>query len=664
LKTILSLFILFITIIFCDTIKRDYALLIELNPNIANLNIVNKKNKIVDNVLLNNVLTKNKIYKIEKWNKIATKNDIYNGINFSNIYRIFISKENNYNLETIKINLELSEMINIVEYDYYRKVDYTPNDPRYNNQWFLQEINSNDAWSVWNTNIEIPGDRSVILASVDTGVNWQHEDIVGNLWQNLNEDADGDGRTIEYINGEWVLDPGDLNGIDDDNWDNNMSTLIDDLIGWDVSGTTYGDNNPDVPNNGSWAHGTHVAGLLAASSDNNIGIASTAFNASIMSVKCTNEDEDSGYIYNGYDGILYASKAGYYSSGFTIINCSWGGEGFSIFEQEMINMCAEEYNALIFGASGNENIEQAHYPSSYENIISVTALGQNNSWNNWATYHHTVDLGSPGESIQSCVNNGSGYSSWSGTSMATPVAASVAGLMKAMHPNWDAKQVETMIVGTANPIIYQVNPESYLENKLGSGRVDALNAIITPLFPKIDLSEIDIYIPNDTNNEINIGETIEFTGIFFNDPNWGSANNPSIAINCNSNQIEIQNPLTELTNIPSGEATINFNPIVIHFSDTLEPDLYNCELSFLSNEDSYIHYKKKFIIDFIVNQIPFISGDINQDDEVDILDVIICVNIIIELFEPSNYEILSSDINSDNLINVQDIILLVNIILN
>ena len=71
-------------------------------------------------------------------------------------------------------------------------------------------------------------------------MNWQHEDLVQNLWQNLGEDADGDGRTIEYINGQWVLDPDDLNGIDDDNWDNNMSTFIDDLVGWDVSGSSYG----------------------------------------------------------------------------------------------------------------------------------------------------------------------------------------------------------------------------------------------------------------------------------------------------------------------------------------------------------------------------------------------------------------------------------------
>ncbi|MBC86019.1 MAG: hypothetical protein CL677_02480, partial [Bdellovibrionaceae bacterium] len=123
-----------------------------------------------------------------------------------------------------------------------RKISYTPNDSQYNQQWFLPAINANDAWDLWDIdNGELPGNRNVILASVDLGVNWKHQDLRNNLWQNLGEDADGDGHTIELINGEWVLDPGDLNGIDDDNWDNNLSTFIDDLVGWDVSGDNYGE---------------------------------------------------------------------------------------------------------------------------------------------------------------------------------------------------------------------------------------------------------------------------------------------------------------------------------------------------------------------------------------------------------------------------------------
>ena len=640
------------------------VLLFHLDQSANDLKIFNSNQQLVDNDILNQFLLKNNVSKIEKWIEFASKEDQYNGINFSRIYRIHFDSDK-YNLSEIKLDLESLDCIDIVEFDYIRKPLYTPNDPRYNNQWFIEEINSNDAWDIWDIESdETPGNRDIILSSVDLGVNWQHEDLVNNLWENLGEDADGDGRTIEYINGQWVFDPGDLNGIDDDNWDNNMSTFIDDLVGWDVSGTSYGDNDPDVPNNGGWAHGTHVAGLLSATTNNNLGIASTAFNCSVMSVKCTNEAEDPSYITNGYTGLLYAAKAGYYSQGFSIINLSWGGGGYNLFEQEMVAMCADDYNALIFAAAGNENIEQAHYPSSYEDVISVTASGPNNAWNHWATYHSTVDLASPGESIESCVNNGNGYSSWAGTSMASPVAASVAGLMKSLHPEWMVEQIHTMIVATADPIIYEVNTEGYIQGKLGSGRVDALKAITTELFPKIELVDIDIIINDDDDGEINIGDTIEFTSVLFNNPEWGLAINPEINLSCSSTEINIINPMIELENIPPGEAMVNFEPIAIEFTQNITPDNYECILHFISNQDSYVQYIDSFSVVFEVNDMQVLLGDLNQDEAIDILDVIISVNIILEITEPTIYQSIASDLNSDGEINIQDIIIMINLILD
>jgi hypothetical protein len=248
--------------------------------------------------------------------------------------------------------------------------------------------------------------------------------------------------------------------------------------------------------------------------------------------------------------------------------------------------------------------------------------------------------------------------------MATPVAASVAGLMKSLYPTWDREQIGTMIIATANPIIYDQNPESYLTGKLGSGRVDALNAIITPLFPKIQLIETDIYIQNDNNNEINMGETIEFTGIFLNNSDWGIAMNPTISISCESNEINIMNDIITLDNIESGEAGINFEPIIIEFTTDINPDIYLCNIEFTSNTDSYIKYNEQFSIEFEVAEMPILLGDINEDSIVDILDVIICVNIITETLIPTVYQELASDVNQDDDINVQDIILIVNSILN
>ena len=656
-----SLLFLFTILFSAESDLKQSVLLFHLDETLNTLDMINKDGHLVDYKPLNQFLMSHNAYKIEKWSKFASEIDVHNRIRFAHIYRVYFN-DKAHPISEIKTKLEQLDCVDIVEFDYFRKPLYTPNDPRYNNQWFIEEINSNDAWDLWNINSgETPGNRNIILSSVDLGVNWQHPDLVNNLWQNLGEDADGDGHTIEYIGGQWVLDPGDLNGFDDDNWDGNLSTFIDDLVGWDVAGSSYGDNDPDVPNNGGWAHGTHVAGLLSATTNNNTGIASTAFNCSVMSVKCTGESEDPSYITNGYNGVLYAAKAGYYSQGFSIVNLSWGGGGYNFFEQEMMNLCANDYNALIFAAAGNDNVEQAHYPSSYENVISVTASGPNNAWNHWATYHNTVDLASPGESIESCVNNGNGYSSWAGTSMASPVAASVAGLMKSLFPEWTVPQIHTMIVATADPIIYEVNTEPYLEGKLGSGRVDALKAITTDLFPKIELAEVDMMMDD---GEINIGDTVELTYVLFNDPEWGASINPEINLECSSNDINIINPLIELDNMPPGEATINFEPMIIGFADNINPNNYECTLNFISNVDSYINYLNSFPIIFEVNDAQILLGDLNQDTIVDILDVIVSINIILEELEPTEYQNDALDMNQDGMTNIQDVILMINLILN
>ena len=417
-----------------NEIYRDNSVLFSLYKDVNPLLIDTRFEK-TNNEQINLILDTYDAEQVESWLKSATQNDFDGDIYLNRIYRITINKKSIDNLINMIDALENIDIIQYVERENIHKTFYTPNDTQYNQQWFLPEINSNDAWDFWDINGgNLPGDRKIILASVDTGVNWKHPDLVNNIYQNLGEDADGDGQTIIYSEGEWIFDPGDLNGIDDDNWDNNASTYIDDLVGWEVSGNMYGDNDPNPPSSGGWSHGTHVAGLLSATTNNNgIGVASTAFNCSILPVKCTADNEDNDYIYNGYEGILYAAQAGYNAEGFVIINCSWGGLGSNIFEQASINTVHNNYNAIIFAAAGNGSDSgwgqayEAQYPCSYENVISVTALGYNGSWNYWATYHESVDLGSPGEDIRSTTNNN--YQSWDGTSMASPVAASCAGLL-------------------------------------------------------------------------------------------------------------------------------------------------------------------------------------------------------------------------------------------
>ena len=322
-----------------------------------------------------------------------------------------------------------------------------------------------------------------------------------------------------------------------------------------------------------------------------------------MSVKVSRENQDNDvYITDGYDGILYAAKAGHYSSerGFAIINNSWGGGGYSQFEYATIEVSHDTYNAVIVAAAGNGatdggwgEAEEIHYPSSYNHVISVTALGTNDRWNHWATYHETVDLGSPGEGIMSTkIQNGTetyAYASWDGTSMASPVAASCIGLLSSFNSDWGNEQLETMIVATADPRTYTVNTEGYLQGKLGAGRVDVYRSLLTPLFPKIDIAAIDYeIIGGNSDNIIDAGESLNLSTILLNDPEWGEAINPSITLNSLSNYITVTNPDQSISNIVSGDVYINdSNPFEVLISENIPVGEYELELSFSSNETSY-----------------------------------------------------------------------------
>ena len=620
-------------------------------------------NNLTDNEYLNNLIKSIDDSKIEVWLPGATNKDIDGNINLSKIYKLKFPQQNYKELSDIKKQLEEINIIHSSEYEYLRKPFYTPNDSYYNNQWYLPAIQSNTAWNIWTNDGNTPGSENIILASVDLGVNYSHPDLINNIWQNLAEDADGDGRTIEGSGSNWYLDPGDLNGIDDDDWDDNPNTFIDDLIGWDPAG--YGgmdDNNPDPPHNNAWSHGTHVAGLLAATTDNNLGIASTAFNCEIMSVKVSDENQ-SGQIYitDGFAGILYAAKAGYYSQGFTIINNSWGGIGYNQYEQATINVCYNDYNSIIVCAGGNGDNGQEYarqFPSGYDNVIAVAPLGSNNQWNHWATYHETIDLSSPGENIRSTTCNG--YASWDGSSMASPIAASVFGLLKSLHPDWNNIMLETMVLGTADPIIYSVNNENYLQGMLGTGRVDSYYAITTPLFPKIEYVGDDILSGN--NQSIEAGENCELFIILFNDPEWGNAINLYATLETNNPYINIINPTVSYGNINSGEAMIA-NPYILEFDTNIPIGEFELTLNITSNENNHIMYNNSIILNYYIEESNINIGDMNQDLILSILDIILLVNIVLSNSSASDYDLIAGDINQDSVLNILDIINLVNLIL-
>lgn len=316
---------------------------------------------------------------------------------------------------------------------------YTPNDPSFSQQAYLNRIKAPEAWDVTR------GDTTIAVAIIDTGVDWDHPDLAANIWINR----------FEIPN----------NNIDDDN-----NGFIDDIRGWDFGGLTgTADNNPmeDRPD-----HGTHVAGLSSAVTDNGVGVASIGFRTKIMAVK-TSQDNfrnnlGQALIAFGFDGIVYAAQ-----NRAKVINCSWGGSGYSLYAQDVINF-ATRLGSLVVCAAGNNNSQEIFYPSGYNNVLAVgstTVSDVKSGFSNFGTY---IDVMSPGSDIYNTWQNNT-YATLSGTSMSSPIAAGLAALVFARFPNLTPVQVKERIRVTSDDI-YSLNSGTFA-GLLGKGRINAQRAV-------------------------------------------------------------------------------------------------------------------------------------------------------------------------------------------
>jgi hypothetical protein len=329
-----------------------------------------------------------------------------------------------------------------------------PSDPDYLSglQWYLNRVQAPQAWDI------VQGDSAVIIAIVDTGVDWDHPDLEANMWINPGEDIDGDGQ----------ITGADWNIVDDDG-----NGYVDDFFGWDFGGFGYPDWNP-MENPGYFGpHGTHCAGIAAAVSDNAIGVAGLSWNCSIMAVKVTEDEEPA--VYYGYEGIQYAAD-----NGADVISISWGRSvgNPTQFQQEIIDS-AFARGAIVVAAAGNDpgtlppDTCGFYYPAWYDHVTAVAATDTNDRILDWSFYGDWVDVCSPGASIYNTFWNDT-YGTREGTSMATPVVAGLAGLLKTVQPDMDSDEFE-ILMRTTSDDIDGLNPG--YEGWLGGGRLNAYRAL-------------------------------------------------------------------------------------------------------------------------------------------------------------------------------------------
>ncbi len=345
--------------------------------------------------------------------------------------------------------LRHTTVVAFAEPDYVVHTQQTePNDPRFPDLWGLHntgqtggtpgaDIHALDAWSVGS------GMGQVVVAVLDTGIDYTHEDLAENIWVNPLE-------------------------IPGNNFDDDGNGYVDDIRGWNFFG---GNNDPFDDNR----HGSHVAGTVAAVGDNAIGVVGVNWRAQLMPLKFLGPS-GSGFNSDAIEALYYV--VGLKQRGIPIrVTCnSWGGGAFSEAMQAAIQANADE-DILFVAAAGNQgrNTDNTpHYPASYpvDNIISVAATTHNDGLASFSNRGaETVALGAPGVRILSTVP-GNGYAEFSGTSMATPHVAGAAALIFDLNPSATYAEVRDILLETVDPL------PALADVTLSGGRLNAYTAML------------------------------------------------------------------------------------------------------------------------------------------------------------------------------------------
>jgi Subtilisin-like serine proteases len=384
--------------------------------NHKNYSPLEKNDEIV--IVFDNNINDNNLGKLVK--SIDTDIRIINHIENYALIQVLDMKKYYYILSSLKKSsivkiAEANITINILGTDSYFSSQWALDNTGFysyisDNNNVMKESNKDidmDVVEAWNYMGNSKDDNTVVVAVLDTGVDYNHPDLRNNMWINEGE-------------------------LPDDGIDNDQNGYVDDIYGWDFFNNDSTichyldeDNNIASPLDDD-NHGTHIAGIIAAIKDNDIGIAGVASNIKIriMSLKINGGPNGTGTVSDAIEAIKYATKMGA-----DICNLSWG----SIINNEVLNdiiMGSDLLFIVAAGNSGNNNDITPFYPSSlqYDNVISVAyinAMGKLSDKSNYGL--NTVDIAAPGEDIYSTIVGGYGY--MSGSSMAAPYVTAVCALL-------------------------------------------------------------------------------------------------------------------------------------------------------------------------------------------------------------------------------------------
>jgi hypothetical protein len=289
-----------------------------------------------------------------------------------------------------------------VDLDRARPLAHVPNDPYWSGMWHMTKIDADDAWD------RERGDPAVVVAIMDTGLEWSHPDLAPNAWTNPGEI--------------------DANGLDDDG-----NGYVDDVHGWDFA---YGDSAPDDV----YGHGTSCAGIVAAAQDNSLGVTGVAPLCRLMPIKAA---IDSGYFYDSANvpALVYAADMGA-----KVVSMSFFSDQVTPAERDAIDYCWQN-GLLPVAAAGNSSSVLPYYPAAYDHVLAVGATNPSDLRSYFSDLGSWVSVAAPGEGLSTVLPQayGSYTTAFAGTSGSAPHVAGLAALLFSAAPSASPDDVRAAI---------------------------------------------------------------------------------------------------------------------------------------------------------------------------------------------------------------------------